>query len=165
MFPEGVPPNVALGVTVVTQAEANRDIPRAIAVKRELGIRRLFLSMEPLLEEVSIRPWLADIDLVIVGGESGRHPRPMHPAWAIRLMTECAEAGVAFHFKQWGEFKPLEGERGTDCHWLDPDGHFYGGPTTWPPANDERRAAMFRAGTRKAGRLLDGREHLERLAA
>lgn len=166
MFPEGVPPNVAIGVTVVTQKEADRDIPRAIKVKRDLGIRRLFLSMEPLLEAVTLKwGWMLDIDLVIVGGESGRQPRPMHPAWAIAIRDQCAKAGVRFHFKQWGDFKPYENEPGIAGFWFDSDGHVYQKPTTWPPTADERRSYLIRVGTKKAGRLIAGEEHLERLAA
>jgi protein gp37 len=43
------------------------------------------------------------IHLCIVGGESGHHARPMHPDWARSLRDQCQAAGVAFHFKQFGE--------------------------------------------------------------
>jgi protein gp37 len=166
MFPEGVPHNVALGITVALQNEADRDIPRAIEVKKRLGISALFLSMEPLLGPVDLdRAWLRDIDLVIVGGESGRNARPMHPAWAISLMEQCVGAGVRFHFKQWGEFRPYEGEPGVEGFWLDPNGSVYQGPTQWPPAENEPRVYMLRVGTKKAGHLMRGHEYRERLAA
>lgn len=44
------------------------------------------------------------IDWVIVGGESGRNARPMHPDWARGLRDQCQAAGVAFLFKQRGEW-------------------------------------------------------------
>lgn len=163
MFPDGVPPNVALGVTIANQEEADRDLPKALSVKQGLGIRRLFLSMEPLLSRVDISRYLATglIDLVIVGGESGTGARIMHPGWVRFLRDQCAYREVPFHFKQWGEYKPwVEGERG-DVFWFDPNGHVYGGPTDWPPKEDEPRAAMWRATTRRAGHILDGREHRE----
>lgn len=49
------------------------------------------------------------LDWVIVGGESGNNPgvRPMHPQWARQLRDQCHKAGVAFHFKQWGEHFPI----------------------------------------------------------
>ena len=28
----------------------------------------------------------------------------MHPDWARSLRDQCQAAGVAFHFKQWGEY-------------------------------------------------------------
>ncbi len=49
------------------------------------------------------------LDWVVVGGESGVNPgvRPMHPLWAQQLRDQCRKAGVAFHFKQWGEWQPI----------------------------------------------------------
>jgi hypothetical protein len=32
----------------------------------------------------------------------------MHPAWAQGLRDQCAEAGVPFFFKQWGEWAPRD---------------------------------------------------------
>ena len=46
------------------------------------------------------------LDWVIVGGESGPGARPMHPDWPRQLRDQCAEAGTALFFKQWGEFLP-----------------------------------------------------------
>ena len=60
------------------------------------------LSIEPLLAAVDDVP-LEGIDWVIVGGESQHGARPMRPEWARALRDRCVEAGVAFHFKQWGE--------------------------------------------------------------
>jgi protein gp37 len=51
-------------------------------------------------------PWP---DWVIVGGESGRGARPMHPGWARSLREQCTAAGVPFLFKQWGEWAPSMG--------------------------------------------------------
>ncbi|OYO29192.1 phage Gp37/Gp68 family protein [Janthinobacterium sp. PC23-8] len=122
-------PNVWLGATVVNQAEADRDIPKLLAVPAA----RRFLSMEPLLGPVNLTaipmsgsghhefdpiitanvlrraeayPPLPSLDWVIVGGESGPGARPMHPLWARNLRDQCAAAGVPFLFKQWGEWLP-----------------------------------------------------------
>ncbi|MHA0048591.1 DUF5131 family protein [Deinococcus sp. PEB2-67] len=48
--------------------------------------------------------WSSPIQWVIVGGESGRHARPMQADWARSLRDQCEGAGRAFHFKQWGRF-------------------------------------------------------------
>jgi len=37
-----------------------------------------------------------------VGGESGPRARPMQPEWVREIRDQCARAGVAFFFKQWG---------------------------------------------------------------
>lgn len=115
-----IPKNVWLGASIVNQEEADRDIPKLLAVKT-MGIR--FLSMEPLLGPVDLTAHLASrhsvgsdhkfsdrmgidgrIHWVIAGGESGPHARPMHPAWAQSLRDQCKAAGVPFLFKQWGEW-------------------------------------------------------------
>lgn len=38
----------------------------------------------------------------IVGGESGPGARPMKPEWVTEIRDQCAQAEVAFFFKQWG---------------------------------------------------------------
>lgn len=70
-----------------------------------------WLSIEPLFERVVLPDSFLDLGRrawVIVGGESGPHARPMHPQWAISLRDQCVEAGMSFHFKQWGEYSPWE---------------------------------------------------------
>lgn len=92
-------PNVWLGVSVEHQAAADERIP--LLVQTPAAVR--FLSCEPLLGPVSIWRWTGDLHWVIVGGESGRHARPMDVGWADRLLNECDVAGVPFFFKQAGE--------------------------------------------------------------
>jgi protein gp37 len=72
------------------------------------GIR--FLSIEPLIGAVG-RIELDGIDWVIVGGESGPGARPMNADWVRDIRDQCAAAGVAFFFKQWGGFRPKSGGR------------------------------------------------------
>ncbi len=43
------------------------------------------------------------IHWVITGGESGHGSRPANPDWYRSLRDQCVAAGVAFHFKQWGD--------------------------------------------------------------
>lgn len=124
-----MPPNLWLGITVVNQYEADRDVPKLLQLKASVR----FLSVEPLLGPVSFRwmpAWpenkanralnpaggtdhldgLRRLDWVIVGGESGPKARPMHPQWARDIRDQCAAAGVPFLFKQWGEWLPGENE-------------------------------------------------------
>ena len=124
-----MPPNLWLGITVVNQYEADRDVPKLLQLKASVR----FLSIEPLLGPVSFRwmpAWpenkanralnpaggtdhldgLRRLDWVIVGGESGPKARPMHPQWARDIRDQCAAAGVPFLFKQWGEWLPGENE-------------------------------------------------------
>jgi len=79
------------------------------------------------------------VQWVIVGGESGPGARPMHPEWARSIRDQCQAAGVAFFFKQWGEWGPeYNGREGTPCG---------------PPGLED----MYRVGRKAAGRKLDGR--------
>lgn len=103
------------------------------------------------------------IHWVIVGGESGQGARPMHPDWARQLRDQCTAAEVAFHFKQWGEWRaPLEGEgfttldgmAGTPPAFLvDLAGHCHCTRT----AAGADAVPMIRVGKKHAGRELDGR--------
>jgi protein gp37 len=60
-----------------------------------------FLSLEPLIGSLGLLD-LKGIDWVIVGGESGRKPRPIKEEWVIEIRDQCQEQGVPFFFKQWG---------------------------------------------------------------
>jgi len=60
-----------------------------------------FLSIEPLLEDLG-KVNLANIDWVIVGGESGPGARPLRKEWVMSLRNQCRRARVPFFFKQWG---------------------------------------------------------------
>lgn len=103
------------------------------------------------------RAWYGALQWVIVGGESGRHARPMHPEWARALRDQCVAAGVPFFFKQWGEWAP------TPLPW-DADEVASSAPSGIAPWRDTAtggNVAMLRIGKSAAGRLLDGREWSE----
>lgn len=129
-------PNVWLGTSVEDQKRADLRIPALLDTPAAVR----FLSCEPLLGPVDLthmdvegrltdgywinalsgrnrdmgRPCrdVASIDWVIVGGESGRGARPMHPDWARSLRDQCTAARVPFLFKQWGGHD----EHGTPMH-------------------------------------------------
>ena len=194
------PQHAGLMITVVNQAEADRDVPRLLALKAKLGIPWVGLSIEPMLGPINLTQcgshytgsgplhlwraggnqgrWLRqhmepspEIEWVIVGGESGRGARPMHPDWARSLRDQCAVAGVPFFFKQRGEYS-----------WVDDDGNYEAAgipdlPPKWRERTDDKFICMradgsradgyggdsaeflYRVGKKAAGRHLDGREH------
>lgn len=55
------PKHAGLLITVVNQAEADRDVPRLLELKARLGIPWVGLSIEPLLEPIDLRQWLRDL--------------------------------------------------------------------------------------------------------
>ena len=90
------PENVWMGVSV-----ENDDYTSRIDHLRRTPAAVKFLSLEPLLGPLADLD-LQGIDWVIVGGESGRSPRPMDPAWVRSIRDQCVQAAVPFFFKQWG---------------------------------------------------------------
>jgi protein gp37 len=93
-----LPGNVWIGASVEDQKAADQRIPHLAGIPAKVR----FLSCEPLLGPLDLRPHLTGVDWVIVGGESGKSPRPMDPIWVRDLRDQCVAAGVAFLFKQWG---------------------------------------------------------------
>ena len=88
--------NIWMGVSV----EDGR-VKHRIDDLRKTKAKTKFLSLEPLIGPLH-RLNLKKIDWVIVGGESGRKPRPMDVDWVLDIQQQCEKAKVAFFFKQWG---------------------------------------------------------------
>lgn len=89
-------PNIWMGVSV-----ENAKVKHRIDDLRKTNAHTKFLSCEPLIGPLS-KMNLKKINWVIVGGESGRTPRPMNVDWVLDIQKQCEQAGVSFFFKQWG---------------------------------------------------------------
>jgi protein gp37 len=106
------PANVWVGTTVEKQQYAEERVPALLKIPAACR----FLSCEPLLGPLDLARWMPRrrgqsglfIDWVIAGGESGAAARPMNPDWPRDLRDQCIAHGVAFHFKQWGHWAPME---------------------------------------------------------
>ncbi len=179
-------PNVWLGVSVEDQARADERIP--LLLDTPAAIR--FISAEPLLGPIDLTDITAAhlgepvpdqwdalsreyddrigapgprLDWVIVGGESGAGARPMHPDWARALRDQCTEAGVAFFFKQWGEWIAAD----MLAAMLEPaallplDARQAAALAAGRPQHNSDGIVLIRAGRSLAGRRLDGREWSE----
>ena len=157
------------GLTVCNQQELDEKIPIFLQVPG-----KKFLSIEPMLGPVEINflhltgysvPDMYDgqgrkfpaktydgIDAVILGGETGPGARPLHPNWVRSIKDQCADAGVDFFFKQWGEWAPSRYEIVEGCvnH---TNGHYH---YEFDPTCE---GAWQKLGRKKSGRLLDGRTH------
>lgn len=183
--------NVWLGISAERQQEADARIPDLLATPAAVR----FVSAEPLLGPVDfthlkngpaagsidalsgdarngrgemfpIAPW-PSLDWIIIGGESGPGARPMHPDWAREIRDQCAAAGVAFFFKQWGAWAPGENVERTkgavDVAYNDDpfdDGRWSFGSELLhvEGGHIDDEPTVYRVGKRDAGRLLDGRE-------
>lgn len=102
------PDNVWMGVTV----EDNERLSR-VARLRCVPAAVRFLSVEPLLTPLEDLD-LANIDWVIVGGESGPGARPIKREWVVAVRDACIEASVPFFFKQWGGLRKKTAGRELD---------------------------------------------------
>jgi len=140
------PKNVWLGTTVEDQVRAKERLPHLL----KHNAARRFLSCEPLIGSVDLRPWIGakdlfSIDWVIAGGESGGHARPMLPSWARTLRDQCKDAKIPFHFKQWGHWapvkSPVDNQSKVKKFWDDVTG---------------ADILMVPSGKKRAGRHLDG---------
>lgn len=194
--------NIWLGVSAEDQPRADERVPDVLATPAAVR----WVSAEPLLGAIDFTGWFwgreapcADcpkdvdcacgaeprgkidgepaIDWIVVGGESGQGARPILAADVRSIRDQCAAAGVAFFWKQWGEWIDAD-------QWLAvlaADGHRFlgdGGGVLTSPLNfsDAQTLARLsgaeyqhhsdgsttiRVGKRRAGRMLDGRIHDE----
>ncbi|MEM9134314.1 MAG: phage Gp37/Gp68 family protein [Actinomycetota bacterium] len=170
---EGPVPRPEPGIWLGTSIETDRYAFRADHLRQTPAAVR-FLSLEPLLGPLPSLD-LTGIDWVIVGGESGRNARPMHPDWVRDIRDRCVAAGIPLFFKQWGHWAPtapvhpdFDDQDQVDA-WdaLDPEGPLValelGGaiPQTINPDRCDHQPApgawwMAPVGKKLAGRSLDG---------
>jgi protein gp37 len=126
--------------------------------------------------KITLADEASGLDWVVAGGESGAKARPMHPDWARSLRDQCAAAGVAFFFKQWGEWGPDTGPQLVDgevivedrimegrarCAWWTGAGWTYeqDGYAVDLAAAEGSGEWLYRLGKKHNGRLLDGVTH------
>jgi protein gp37 len=111
-----IPDNVHVGVSVCTQDETWK-----IAKLLQIPVAKRFVSIEPMLGPIDIRPFLPyeidsggfdpqgypiilgereGVDQIIVGAETGPGARHMDLDWARSIRDQCQAAGVSFFFKK-----------------------------------------------------------------
>ena len=123
------PQHAGLIITIVNQDEADRDLPRLIALKEKLGIPWIGLSIEPILGAIKFRPeWLAALAWIIVGGESGSKARPNWVPNIRAIVRQGKRAGVAVFVKQMG----------ANCQDRNDAGFEGCEPTEWPDMDPDR---------------------------
>lgn len=150
------PSNVWIGTSIEDQAAADARIEPLLGIPAPVR----FLSCGPLLEPVNlgldgtVQSWISKrylhvgqmIHWIIAEGESGSGARVM-PLEAVRgVRDQAEEAGIPFHFKQWGEWAPI-----NQLDWVSDDTRFRHEPRV---INEVRYALVSKA---RAGRTLDGR--------
>lgn len=134
-------PNVWLGCSVEDQRRADERRP-AMAAIADFGWTT-WVSYEPALGGVDWSGWQF-LKWLVSGGQSGRSAQSSQPDWHRAARDFCARWGIAYFFKQWGEWAPYG--RGLDDPAIFADPKALDGP-------------IQRFGKKLAGRMLDGRTH------
>ena len=113
-----MPDRIWLGVSVEDEPTARLRVPSLLAATAAVR----WVSYEPALGPVDWARWLPSpcytqgratargidgLDLIVIGGESGRRARPFDLACARNTITQCRAAGVACFVKQFGA-RPFE---------------------------------------------------------
>ena len=174
-------PNVLLGVSVEDQprADERQEHMRNIAAAGWAT----FVSYEPALGPADWQEW-DFIKWMISGGETGARSRPSHPDWHRATRDFCEANSIPYHFKQWGDWYPVNDDElpenfGKDCDLfrsmcsngfvgpLSLESIFLHRPRSWPQCFPNGKdgdancisATLKRVGKKHAGRLLDGVEY------
>jgi len=100
-------PNLWIGTSIANQREANKRVYHLLRCE---ALHR-WLSIEPMNGPIDLHGgpvpkwwnWNGGIDWVVLGGG----PFPIHPRWVRLVRDQCQAAGVAFWFKQWGNFTAM----------------------------------------------------------
>lgn len=90
--------HVGIACTVENQEMAEQRLP----LYQKASIHHKYIVCEPLLGPIDLRPWLTDIEQVIVGGESGLEARECRYEWVMALHEQCLAKDISFWFKQTG---------------------------------------------------------------
>ena len=104
-FPDCIPPdwgdgwdNVIVGCTVENQQRAEERLKRF----SQLPIKHKNIICQPMISPIHLEPYLADVELVVAGGEADRFARPMDYDWVLSLREQCIRQNVSFEFRQCG---------------------------------------------------------------
>lgn len=90
--------NVTVGCTIENQTNADRRL----SVFEHLPIKHKNVICQPLIDKIEIEKYLDGVELVVVGGESDYHARPLNYDWVLDIRNQCMKAKTNFEFRQCG---------------------------------------------------------------
>ena len=90
--------NVTVGCTIENQDRADSRL----SIFSKIPIKHKNIICQPLIERISIKNYLDEVELVVVGGESDSKARPLDYDWVLSIRDECIEKKVHFEFRQCG---------------------------------------------------------------
>lgn len=89
-------------VIVCCTIENQKNADYKLSAFQELTIKHKCITAQPLLEKIDIEKYLDGIELVVVGGESDYHARPLDYDWVLNIREQCVRKQVDFEFRQLG---------------------------------------------------------------
>lgn len=101
--------NVTVGCTVENQDRADFRL----SMFATLPIKHKNVICQPLIEDINIKDYIDNVELVVVGGESDRNARPLHYDWVLSIREQCIAKGVHFQFRQCGTYFIKDGKKYT----------------------------------------------------
>ncbi|QUI25344.1 DUF5131 family protein [Vallitalea pronyensis] len=99
--------NVTVGCTIENQDRADDRL----SLFSTLPIKHKNIICQPLIERVDVEKYLSNVELVVVGGESDRHARPLDYDWVLDIREQCIRKNVHFEFRQCGSHFIKDGKR------------------------------------------------------
>lgn len=101
--------NVTVGCTIENQQTA--DI--RLSLFNTLPIKHKNIICQPLLAPIDLTPYLSNVELVVVGGESDCNARVLDYDWVLAIRKQCMISKVHFQFRQCGTHFIKDGKRYT----------------------------------------------------
>lgn len=101
--------NVTVGCTIENQETADYRLD----IFDKLPIKHKNIICQPLIESITLKDHLSNIELVVVGGESDKNARPLDYNWVLSLRDECMHNSVPFEFRQCGTYFIKDGKTYT----------------------------------------------------
>lgn len=101
--------NVTVGCTVENQENADYRL----RIFSSLPIKHKNIICQPMIGSINLSPYLSDIELVVVGGESDKNARPLNYDWVLQVRQQCILHNVHFEFRQCGTHFIKDGKKYT----------------------------------------------------
>ena len=98
-------------VVVCCTIENQKNADYKLGILKDLPIKHKCITAQPLLEDIDIEKYLDGIELVVVGGESDYHARPLDYAWVLNIRKQCVSRNVNFEFRQCGTYFIKDGKQ------------------------------------------------------
>lgn len=90
--------NVVIGCSIENQINSDYKLN----IFNKLPIKRKYIILQPLIENINIEKYLDGISLVVVGGESDYNARVLDYNWVLNIRNQCIKKNVSFEFRQCG---------------------------------------------------------------